>query len=259
VKGAAFPLALVIVAEIAFRGLGVKSDTLAAPSAIVVAAWSALLDGSLAAATAQTLWAALAGLVLGGSVGLVLSILFGLFAPLARLLQIPIEVLRPIPSIAVLPIAMLVFGFGFRMEIAIVAFACLWPVLIIGQAAIAGIEPRLLEVGRALGLGLGARIVKIVLPAALPRLFVAFRLAASAALIVAVTVEIAANPLGLGYQLIAAQQSLQPATMLATLLWVGVVGWGLNWLLLTAQRRLFGPALAGALAKDAGQPAGLGA
>lgn len=258
-KGVIFPVALLLVAELVFRVLGVTSDTLAAPSSIAAAAWAALLDGSLVTATAQTLWATFAGLALGGGIGLVLSVLFGIFLPLARLLQIPVEVLRPIPSIAVLPIAMLVFGFGFRMEIAIVAFASLWPVLIIGQAAIAGIEPRLLEVGRALGLGLGARIGKIVLPAALPRLFVAFRLAAGTALIVAVTVEIAANPLGLGYQLIAAQQSLQPAAMLAMLLWVGIVGWGFNWLLLLAQRRLFGPALGGALGKEAGQPVGLGA
>jgi NitT/TauT family transport system permease protein len=259
VKGAAFPIALVIIGEIVFRAFPVTSDTLAAPSAIVAAGWAALLDGSLVRATGQTLWATFAGLVLGGAIGLLLSLLFGLFAPLARLLQIPIEVLRPIPSIAVLPIAMLVFGFGFRMEIAIVAFASLWPVLIIGQSAIAGIEPRLLDVGRALRLGLGARIVKIVLPAALPRLFVAFRLAAGTALIVAVTVEIAANPLGLGFQLIAAQQSLQPASMLAMLLWVGVVGWGFNALLLLAQRRLFGPAMSGGVAKDAAPAAGFGA
>jgi NitT/TauT family transport system permease protein len=145
------------------------------------------------------------------------------------------------------------------MEISIVAFACFWPVLIVGQSAVGGIEPRLIEVSRALGLGLVGRAVKIVLPAALPRLFVAFRLAAGTALIVAVTVEIAANPLGLGYQLIAAQQSLQPAIMLAMLLWVGIVGWAFNWLLLLAQRRLFGPALGGMLGKDAGQPVGLGA
>jgi NitT/TauT family transport system permease protein len=112
--------------------------------------------------------------------------------------------------------------------------------MIIGQSAVAGIEPRLDEVGRALRLNLWARVTKIVLPAALPRFFVAFRLAASAALIVAVTVEIVANPLGLGYGLMLAQQTLHPDQMFALLIWVGIVGWGLNALLLFMQRRLFG-------------------
>jgi ABC-type nitrate/sulfonate/bicarbonate transport system permease component len=144
--------------------------------------------------------------------------------------------------VALIPIALLAFGFGFRMEVAIVAFACFWPLLIIGQAAIAGVEPRLLEVGRVLRLSLAARIRKIVLPAALPRLFVAFRLAAGVSLIVAVTVEITTNPLGLGYGLMMAQSALDPARMFAFLLWLGVVGWSVNALLLAAQRRLFGAA-----------------
>jgi NitT/TauT family transport system permease protein len=82
--------------------------------------------------------------------------------------------------------------------------------------------------------------MKIVIPAALPRIFVAFRLAAGIALIVAVTVEIAANPLGLGYNMMLAQQTLRPEVMLALLVWLGVVGWGINRLLLWSEARLLG-------------------
>jgi NitT/TauT family transport system permease protein len=48
------------------------------------------------------------------------------------------------------------------------------------------------------------------------------------------------NPQGLGYELMAAQSSLRPEVMFAILLWVGVIGWGLNAFLLFAQNRLFG-------------------
>jgi NitT/TauT family transport system permease protein len=48
------------------------------------------------------------------------------------------------------------------------------------------------------------------------------------ALIVAVTVEIVVNPQGLGYGLVISQQSLNPAKMLAYLLWLGIIGWILN-------------------------------
>ena len=85
--------------------------------------------------------------------------------------------------------------------------ACVWPLLILTRAAVAGVEPRLMEVARALRLGLAARVFKIIVPAALPRIFVAFRLAAGIALIVAVTVEIAVNPLGLGEGIMTAGQA----------------------------------------------------
>jgi NitT/TauT family transport system permease protein len=137
---------------------------------------------------------------------------------------------------------MLIFGFGYRMEIAIVAFSCLWPVMIMTRSAMGGIEPRLIEVSRALRLSTFGRVRKIILPAALPRIMVAFRLAAGIALVVSVTVEIAINPLGLGYGILIAQQALQPAVMLAYLVWIGIVGWGLNALLSLAQARLFGRA-----------------
>jgi NitT/TauT family transport system permease protein len=87
-----------------------------------------------------------------------------------------------------------------------------------------------------------ARVVKIVLPAALPRYFVGFRLSAAVSLIIAVTVEITINPLGVGFELMKASQSLHPDRMFAMLLWIGVIGGGLNWALLFAQRRLFGRA-----------------
>jgi NitT/TauT family transport system permease protein len=238
-KGVVLPLLIVLGAELLARIYGIDSDSIAAPSAILLAAWHAMLDGTLLAATGETLLAALGGLAIGGGAGLVIAILFGLFAPLARLMRFTVETLRPIPSVAIIPVALLVFGFGYRMEIFIVAFACFWPVMIVGQAAVAGIEPRLDEVGRALRLNLWARATKIVLPAALPRFFVAFRLAAGTALIVAVTVEIAVNPLGLGYGLMLAQQTLHPDQMFALLIWIGIVGWCLNALLLFMQRYWF--------------------
>ena len=241
-KGALLPLAALLGTELYARAFGIHSDSLAAPSQILVAAWELLRDGSLYAMTRETLLAALGGLLIGGGAGLAMAIILGLSPTLSKLLRYPIEALRPIPSIAMLPILLMVFGFGYRMEIANVAFACFWPNLIIGQAAVRGIEPQLLEVSRMLGLGFFGRVTKIVIPAALPRLFVAFRLAAAVALIVAVTVEIAMNPQGLGYELMAAENSLRPQAMFAILLYIGLIGWGLNAALLLAQKRLFGPA-----------------
>jgi sulfonate transport system permease protein len=71
-----------------------------------------------------------------------------------------------------------------------------------------------------------------------PRLFVALRLGVAIALVVAVTVEIAANPHGMGYAIMMAQQSLDPALMLAWLFWIAIVGYVVNVLALLLQRRV---------------------
>lgn len=241
-KGLLLPAVLIVVGEIAGRSVNLQSDSLAIPSAIIVAFFEAAGDGSLLEATRDTLASAFAGLAIGGSTGLLLGIILGVFRLLDRAMEVTIESLRPIPSIAVLPIALIALGFGYRMEIAIVSFACMWPLLILTRAAVRGVEPRLMEVSRALCLSPVARITKIVIPAALPRIFVAFRLAAGIALIVSVTVEIAINPLGLGHAIMTAQQALRPELMLALLVWLGIVGFFLNTTLVLAQNSLFGRA-----------------
>jgi sulfonate transport system permease protein len=235
------PVALAIRAEIGAPPGG-PSDSVAPPSEVIVAFVGALADGSLLLATRDTLASAFGGLAIGGIIGLVLGIILGSVRALDRLMEITLELIRPIPSVALAPVALVALGFGYRLEIAIVAYASLWPVLLLTRSAVAGVEPRLIEVARALRLSFPARVAKIVVPAALPRIFVAFRLAAGFALIVAVTIEIAINPLGLGAGLMTAGQALRPELMLAYLLWIGIIGFALNVALVFAQRRLFGRA-----------------
>jgi ABC-type nitrate/sulfonate/bicarbonate transport system permease component len=240
------PLLLPLTALVAFeawaRAAHLQSDSLAPPSAIMLAMIGALADYSIPIATRDTLFSAFAGLAIGSTIGLALGVAFGISDALNRLMEVTVEAIRPIPSIALLPIALIALGFGYRMEIVIVAFACVWPILILSRAAVRGVEPRLMEVSRVLRLPAAQRVLKIIIPAALPRIFVAFRLSAGIALIVAVTVEIAINPLGLGAGIMLAQQALRPDLMLAYLVWIGVIGYALNMLLTVAQRRLFGRA-----------------
>jgi len=241
------PIAALLAFELWVRLTHLQSDSLAPPSAIFVALVAAMADLTIPVATRDTLLAAFAGLAIGSVIGLALGIAFGVSSILDRLMEVTIEAIRPIPSIALLPIALIALGFGYRMEIVIVAFACVWPMLILSRAAVRSIEPRLMEVSQALRLTPAQRIIKIIIPAALPRIFVAFRLSAGIALIVAVTVEIAINPLGLGAGIMQAQQALRADLMLAYLVWIGVIGYGLNLALIVIQRRVFGrAALAGA-------------
>lgn len=240
-KALALPAALLVLAEIGARAAG-PSDSIAPPTQVAAAFVGALADGSLIAATRDTLASAFAGLAIGAALGLAFGIVLGSFRTLDRLMELALELMRPIPSVAVIPIALVALGFGYRLEIAIVSVACFWPLLVLSRAAVGSVEPRLIEVARALRLSPFQRTIKIIAPAALPRIFVAFRLAAGISLIVAVTVEIAVNPQGLGYEVMTAGQALRPELMLAYLGWIGVVGFAFNWALVLAQSRLFGEA-----------------
>jgi len=231
-----FPAVLVAALEAWTRTVGRGSDALAPPSAAVVAWLAALGDGSLLAATGFTLGSAVLGLAVAAAMALPLGTALGLVRPAAAAGFLTVEMLRPVPSVALIPLAMLVFGFGVAMEVSVVAFATFWPLLVLTQAAARQVEPQLLEVARALELTPARRFVAIVLPAMVPRLFVALRLAVAVALVVAVTVEIAANPNGMGYAMMIAQQSLKPALVLAWLFWIGFVGFVVNALTPRLQR-----------------------
>jgi len=239
-KGLVLPVLVLLFWEWSARSGMLKAESLSYPSAILRAAVAVLIDGSLFKAALQTFGGALGGLAAGATAGIVVGVAFGLSRTLSRLMRMTTESLRPIPSVALIPLALLVYGYGFAMESSIVAFSCFWPLLIITEGAVRGIEPRLIEVARVLGFGLVPRVTKIVLPAALPRIFIGLRLAAAVALVVAVTVEITANPMGLGYALIVAQESMRPDRVFAFIGWIGLIGWALNASLLLAQRRWFG-------------------
>jgi ABC-type nitrate/sulfonate/bicarbonate transport system permease component len=233
-----FPLLLLAVMELYARSIASSSDALSTPTQAFGAWWDLLWltsDEGLWRVTGFTLGTAALGLSLGAGLGLVLGLVLGLSPRVGQMSFLTVEVLRPIPSVALIPLAMLVFGFGVRMELSVVAFATFWPMLILTQAAARQVEPRLLEVSAALNLTAWQQTRWIVLPAMVPRLFVALRLGVAVALVVAVTVEIAANPHGMGYAMMIAQQSMEPARMLAWLFWIGVVGMAINVLTLRAQ------------------------
>lgn len=236
------PLAVLGTIEIAMRGTGVQSDGLALPSQVATALLGLVADGEIFLRTAETVGAIGVGVPVGAALGLLLGVWLGLSPKAAQLASLSIELFRPIPPVAIIPLMLLIYGLGIRMEAAIIAFACFWPMLLLTRDAVFAVEPRLIEVARMLGLPRRRQITKIALPAAIPRIFTAIRLTLGIALIVAVTTEIAANPIGLGYAIISAGLSLRPDVMYAFLIWLAVLGWLLNAGLIALHRRLFGAA-----------------
>jgi NitT/TauT family transport system permease protein len=231
-RGAIVPALLLVLWEFASRW-GIILDTLSRPSDVLLALLSSLQDGSILIATMQTFEAALWGLAVAAVIGILFGTILGLSPMLEGVTGPTIEALRPIPAVAFMPLALMMFGFGVNLEASIVAYACVWPIMIVTIVAVRNIEPRLLDVADVMEMSFADKLRKIILPAAFARINVGLRVAAGIALVVAVTTEIVLNPRGLGYSLILAQQSLNVALMYAQLIWLCVIGMLLNAVLRT--------------------------
>ncbi|MFD2354998.1 ABC transporter permease [Nonomuraea ferruginea] len=97
---------------------------------------------------------------------------------------------------------LVVFGFGMRMQLAFIMFSIIWPVLLNTADGARAVEPLYLETGRAFRLSRRERVLRIVLPAALPKVFAGLRLALSLSLIVTVFAELLPGTTnGIGFQL----------------------------------------------------------
>jgi ABC-type nitrate/sulfonate/bicarbonate transport system permease component len=236
-RGSLIPIALILMWEIG-AGLGaVPASSVSRPSDLLAAGLAAFADGSLLVATAETFESSLGGLALAACIGIGVGVALGLSPALHGVVGPTLEALRPIPPVTLIPLAMLILGFGLPLEIAIVAFASVWPILIVTIAAVRGIDPQLIEVARVLELPLPRRIQTIIIPATAARIGVGFRIAAGISLVVAITVEIVLNPRGLGFGMIVAQQKLQVDLLYALILWTGFVGLLFNSMVVWIERR----------------------
>tara|TARA_R110002126_G_scaffold291767_1_gene457229 strand:- start:46665 stop:47426 length:762 start_codon:yes stop_codon:yes gene_type:complete len=239
-RGWLLPFILLGVAEFGIRTSGIESHGIALPSDIAKALTEVIASGEVFVRTWETIAAILLGLGIGGTIGAILGIFLGLSRSASRIASLAIELFRPIPPVAIIPIALLIYGFGVRMEAAIIAFTCFWPMLLLTHAAVDAVDKQLIEVSRILQLSHIKRVVSIVIPAILPRVLTALRLTIGIAFIVAITTEIAVNPFGLGHAMMLSQMELRPPFMYAYVVWLAVLGWVINAGLLLLQQRIFG-------------------
>ncbi len=201
---------------------------LPAPSQIAGAAWQALSDGELVGRIIHTVTVTLLGWGIASIVGFGLGLVLGLSDKVYRYSMTSFEVTRAIPPISFVPLALLIFGFSVRMELLLVIFGGVWPVLVNSIGGVHSVPVALRDVGVSLRLSRWAMIRKIVLPSALPAVVVGLRLALSLCLVLAIVAEIVGNPEGIGAGLIRARQALQPALMFVYVIVAGLLGIVLN-------------------------------
>ncbi len=229
--GAAVLVAAACLWELLVRAEVADIAFLPAPSEIAVAARQAAVEGELFGRILHTLGVTLLGWGAASAIGFGLGLALGLSNTAYRFSMTSFEVTRAIPPITFAPVALLVFGFSLRMELVLVVFGGVWPVLVNTIGGVHSVPGELRDVSAMLRLTRREMIQKIVLPAALPAVVVGLRLALSLCLVLAIVAEIVGNPEGVGNGLIRARQALQPALMFVYVLVAGLLGVILNALL----------------------------
>jgi ABC-type nitrate/sulfonate/bicarbonate transport system permease component len=145
---------------------------------------------------------------------------------------------RAVPPPTLIPVFLVLFGIGQSMQLATITFGALWPVLLNAADGARSLDPLQEETARSLRTPPLHRIALVVLPAALPKVFAGLRLSLAIAVILMVVSELVGAANGIGYQLLFAQRQFDFPVMWAWIMLLGLLGYGLNTLLLVCERRV---------------------
>lgn len=193
-------------------------------------------------AVATTILATLLRVLTGLALGFVASLIVGVAATQIRLLgrlSLPtITLLAPISAVAWLPVAIFVFGIGNGPAVFLVFIGIFFIMTLATVAQIEAVSQTWLDVGRTLGASRGQLLMRVVLPAILPGLFVVLRLNLFAAWAVVLIAEAVGVGSGLGQVVLLARNTFNSSLVFFTMTIIGVSGYLLDAGLRTVQNRL---------------------
>ncbi|MFI7445844.1 ABC transporter permease [Nonomuraea indica] len=179
----------------------------------------------------------LTGWVLSGVIGVTLGLAIGRSPLLFRFVDPIIQFGRALPPVALLPMFMAIFSIGAKMQISMIAFGIVWPVLFNAADGGRTVDPLHLETARVFRFSRAQRLLRVILPSALPKIFAGLRLSLSLALILMVIAELFSTN-GLGYQLRLAERVFDPPGMWGAVILLGVLGYLFNLIFVLAERRV---------------------
>jgi ABC-type nitrate/sulfonate/bicarbonate transport system permease component len=235
-EGWIFVALVTVLVEAAVRVFDLH-DSVAAPLAALRALADGLAGGTLSDELATTLESYVQGLGLAIVIGVVAGLVIGSSRTLLDASFVVIEFLRPIPAVALIPLAIFVFGFDAPMRRLVIAFGAVWPILINTIYGVRGGDRFLHDVASTSGVTPFGRLVRVTLPAALPSIATGIRVSASLALLICVTAEWVTRTGGLGSYMRQQLDALQLPEMYAAVILVGVLGYLINVALRVTEHR----------------------
>jgi sulfonate transport system permease protein len=164
------------------------------------------------------------GFVIGGGIGFTLGIMNGLFRVSEALTDSTLQMLRNIPHLALIPLVILWFGIGEEAKVFLVALGVFFPIYVNTQHGVRSVDPHLLEMGRAYGISGAALFWRVVLPGALPSIFVGLRYALGIMWLTLIVAETIAATSGIGYMAMSAREFMQVDVVVFSILLYAALG-----------------------------------
>jgi NitT/TauT family transport system permease protein len=232
-------VAFLLLAQLAGETV-IGGSTLPLASTVVAQAGSLLGNGQFRTDLAATVEAWAAGMAITVAVGVPAGLVLGSVPVVRSATRAIVEFLRPIPSVALIPLVALVLGPGLRMDVTLIVYASIWPVLFNTIYGLDGVDPVAKDTLRAFGFGRIAVIRRVCLPAAAPFIATGIRIASSIAIILNISTGVITGRIdgdGIGAFISDANTANDLSQVLAAALLAGLLGLALNALLVWAERR----------------------
>jgi NitT/TauT family transport system permease protein len=236
-RGIAGLLVLALAWEIAPRLQLVDSYFIPPLHVVLQEWWSMVVDGELWKHIRASLVRSVIGFGLAIAVAIPLGAAIAWYRPVRESFTPVLEIFRNTAALALLPVFMLVLGIGETSKIAIVVYACFFPILLSTVSGVANVDPQLLRSARVLGLSPVATFRKVVFPAAIPTIFTGVRISGAAAILVLIAAEMIGATAGLGFLINYAQFNFLIPKMYAAIITTSAIGVAVNYGLVGLERR----------------------
>src|SRR5690606_32570566 len=125
-------------------------------------------SGELGSAVWATLLVWLGGIGVASMLGVPIGIAIGLSRWADAAVGPLMDFLRPIPAVAFVPLAIILFGLELRMQMFLVALACIWPIVLGTRHGVRSVDPLQIDTARAFGLSRVDVTRRVILPSTFP-------------------------------------------------------------------------------------------
>jgi len=217
--------------------LGAVDEAFLPPlSKVLETGWELIKNGQLFVHLQASLSRSFGGFIIALVTAIPLGFAIGWYRGFSDYVNPLLELLRNTSALAILPVFMLFLGIGEVSKIALIIFACVWPILLNTIAAVQNVDPLLIKSARTLGLSDAKLFRKVILPAAVPTIFVGIRLAGTSCILVLIAAEMIGAKAGLGYLIIYSQYNFQIPEMFLGIISITIFGFSFNYLLLAVEK-----------------------
>lgn len=216
----------------------VRTDFLAPPHAVAVAAWEGILDFSLLENTWSSLVVIISGFVLASVLSVPLGILMGSFKFIEAIVEPITGFMRYIPVSALIPLLILWIGIGIEQKITVIFLGTFFQQLILIADVSARVSKDLIDCSYTLGANRWQVIWKVLFPACMPGVMDNLRVTMAWAWTYLVVAELVAANSGLGYMILNAMRGLFTDVILLGIFTIGILGLLTDLLFKRLRRRL---------------------